>query len=129
MAGRRGGGNGWHDLWSMIVALILLGVLMVGLVSSGGWRVLSGRLGIGNPDAHTSDLTKDRVGVERHEAPPGAEGFGRAGRATARNPGARPGRERGKGSGREDRHGVLAGPIGRDRRDPDGEGEPGRLRP
>lgn len=60
MAGRRGGGNGWHDLWSMIVALILLGVLMTGLVSSGGWRVLSGRLGIGNPDAHTSDLTKDR---------------------------------------------------------------------
>ena len=50
MAGRRGGGNGWHDLWSMIVALILLGVLMVGLVSSGGWRVLSGRLGIGNID-------------------------------------------------------------------------------
>lgn len=66
MAGRRGGGNGWHDLWSMIVALILLGVLMVGLVSSGGWRVLSGRLGIGNPDAHTSDLTKDRGGVERN---------------------------------------------------------------
>ncbi len=66
MAGRRGGGNGWHDLWSMIVALILLGVLMVGLVSSGGWRVLSGRLGIGNPDAHTSDLTGNKGSVERN---------------------------------------------------------------
>ena len=53
MAGRRGGGDGWHDLWSMIVALILLGVLMVGLVSSGGWNLPAEDPD--DPDAHAAD--------------------------------------------------------------------------
>ncbi|KAA8826909.1 HNH endonuclease family protein [Bifidobacterium myosotis] len=61
MAGRRGGGGGpWRELLSMVVALIMLGVLMVGLVSSGGWRVLSERLGIGDPNASTGALTESK---------------------------------------------------------------------
>ncbi|MBT1161766.1 HNH endonuclease family protein [Bifidobacterium sp. SO1] len=54
------GGGPLKMLVGMIVTLFLLGTLMVALVSSGGWSVLSDTLGIGNPDATTGELTGDK---------------------------------------------------------------------
>ena len=70
MAGRRTGGGGggpWRDLLSAIATLVMACVLVVALVSSGGWRAVSGALGVGDPDASTSDLTASHGTVGRRD--------------------------------------------------------------
>lgn len=60
---RRGDGGGpFRQLLSMIATLVMVGVLVVVLVSSGGWRTVSETLGIGNPDASTAALTESKKG-------------------------------------------------------------------
>lgn len=60
---RRGDGGGpFRQLLSMIATLIMVGVLVVVLVSSGGWRTVSETLGVGNPDASTAALAESKKG-------------------------------------------------------------------
>ena len=60
---RRGDGGGpFRQLLSMIATLVMVGVLVVVLVSSGGWRTVSETLGVGNPDASTAALAESKKG-------------------------------------------------------------------
>lgn len=70
MAARRTGGGGggpWRELLSAIATLVMACVLVVALVSSGGWRAVSEAVGVGNPDAATSDLTASHGTVGRRD--------------------------------------------------------------
>ena len=59
---RNGGGGPFRRLLSMIATMVMVGVLVVVLVSSGGWRTVSETFGVGDPDASTAALTAPRKG-------------------------------------------------------------------
>ncbi len=97
---RRGDGGGpFRQLLSMIATLVMVGVLVVVLVSSGGWRTVSETLGVGNPDASTAALAESKRGMgtqpgrQKPVGPalpvrrPYGRGGGRGGEGHGENPG------------------------------------------
>ena len=130
---RRGDGGGpFRQLLSMIATLVMVGVLVVVLVSSGGWRTVSETLGVGNPDASTAALAESKKGdAGRNPDAKSLSGLlslfgvhtGGETDAGAKGTGRTPGHGPDGGCGR------MAGPVGRGRPDRHGGRQAGRLRP